>query len=569
MKILSKIILLAAAGMMATSCVDLDLYPLETGSSDSWYKTEDEIKASIKGLYRVEFFPIESEGWSDDHQSRNRLNDMIGATLNGESYDVKTVWQNSYKAIARCNILLDKLADAGSIGISDNHARLYRSQVLFVKAVQYSILTMYFGDVVWVDSEITIDEAFMMGRTDCEEIMEHVYEMYDEAADGLPLTYGNDVELGTKAAALGCKARYALFHGDWEIAADAARQCLDLGSHRLYPDFGELFLASTHHACENIISWPYSLELNITTMSTGYVMGFTPRCRGGYASEYPSWDLFASFLCTDGKPIDESPLFDPHNPFRNRDPRCAYTIVEFGTEHCGVVYDPNPTVTQVYNSITDRMVTNLDCKAGSEYASYNGLLRKKGVDEDWINDNTFKVAFDRVFLRLAEVYLIYAEAMIEADRIDNSVLDAINTVRARAYKVDYTATSSYPAVTTTDRAELRRIVRAERRMELVYEGHRRLDLIRWRLAEKALNRPDYGLLDKDALVQNVVKANQWFWSDTPQIDEDGLADFTPMYQKGLCKIINQWQFDASKNYLWPIPSQEVITNPMLGQNDNY
>ena len=196
-------------------------------------------------------------------------------------------------------------------------------------------------------------------------------------------------------------------------------------------------------------------------------------------------------------------------------------------------------------------------------------MRKKGVDEDWINDNTFKVAFDRVFLRLAEVYLIYAEAMIEADRIDNSVLDAINTVRARAYKVDYTATSSYPAVTTTDRAELRRIVRAERRMELVYEGHRRLDLIRWRLAEKALNRPDYGLLDKDALVQNVVKANQWFWSDTPQIDEDGLADFTPMYQKGLCKIINQWQFDASKNYLWPIPSQEVITNPMLGQNDNY
>ena len=37
----------------------------------------------------------------------------------------------------------------------------------------------------------------------------------------------------------------------------------------------------------------------------------------------------------DGLPIDESPLFDPRNPFKNRDPRCAQTIVEFETAHCG------------------------------------------------------------------------------------------------------------------------------------------------------------------------------------------------------------------------------------------
>ncbi len=569
MKIFDKLVIFAVAGLMATSCADLDLYPLETGSSDSWYKTEEEIKASIKGLYRVDFFPIENSRWCDDHQSRNNLNDMTGATLNGDSWDVKNLWQNSYKAIARCNILLSKLDNARSLGISDSHIKLYRSQVLFVKALQYSVLTQYFGDVVWVDSEITVEEAFRMGRTDCDEIMADVYEMYDEAADGLPLTYGNDVELATKAAALGCKARYALFHEDWVIAADAARQCLDLGSHKLYPDFGELFLASTHHACENILSWPYSLELDHLSTSTGDAMGYTPRNRGGYASEYPSWDLFASFLCTDGKPIDESPLFDPHNPFRNRDPRCAYTIVEFGTSHCGVIYNPDPTVTEVYNSVTGCMVTNNDCKAGSQYASYNGLLRKKGIDEAWINNNTFKVAFDKVFLRLAEVYLIYAEAKIEADDIDQSVLDAINTVRARAYKVSYTNTAAYPAVTTTSRAELRSIVRAERRMELAYEGQRRLDLIRWRIAGKALNRPDYGLLDKDELINNLVSKKLWFWPETPRLDEDGIADFSALYDKGYCKIITQRQFDESKNYLWPIPSLEVITNPMLGQNDNY
>lgn len=307
----------------------------------------------------------------------------------------------------------------------------------------------------------------------------------------------------------------------------------------------------------------------MVTDSEGNIQGFSPRNRGGYASEYPSWDLFASFLCTDGLPIDESPLFDPHNPFKNRDPRCAATIVEFGTEHCGVVYDPNPNTTEVYSSVMGKNITNLDCKSGSQYASYNGLLRKKGVDESWINNGSFKVAYDYVFIRYAEVLLTYAEARIEAGKIDKSVLDAINMVRARAYKTDYTNSAAYPRVTTTDRNELRRIVRVERRMELAYEGQRYMDLIRWRLAEKVLNRPDYGLLDKDALVSKIIAKNLWFWPEVPQIDEDGVADFSPLYDKGYCKIITKRQFDASKNYLWPIPSQEVITNPYLGQNDNY
>ena len=154
-------------------------------------------------------------------------------------------------------------------------------------------------------------------------------------------------------------------------------------------------------------------------------------------------------------------------------------------------------------------------------------------------------------------------------KIDNSVLDAINMVRARAYKADYRNGSAYPKVVTKDRDALRSIVRVERRMEFAYEGLRRMDLIRWRIAEKVLNTPDYGLLDKDALVSKLVDKNLWFWPEKPQIDENGCADFSQIYNKGLCKIITRRQFDASKNYLWPIPSREVITNPYLGQNDNY
>lgn len=554
--------------LLLSSCADLDLYPLDTGSSDSWYKTEEQIKASISGLYRVDFFPIDDERWSDNHQARNNLNDYTGATLNGESWYVKDRWQKAYKAIARCNVLLDKLSDPSPIGITEERAELYRAQVLFIRATQYGILTSSYGDVVYVDKELSIEESFRVGRTDREEIMEHVYEDYDRASKSLPLTYGSSQELATKAAALALKARYALYNEDWEIAAQAAKDCIGLGSNELYPDFSELFLASTHHASEVLLSHPHSLELGIYSDSPGNIQGYSPRNRGGYASEYPSWELFASFLCTDGLPIDESPLFDPHDPFRNRDPRCAATIVEFGTEHCGVIYDPNPLTTEVYSKTHGKNITNLDCKSGSQYASYNGLLRKKGVDDSWINDGSFQVAYDRIFIRMAEVYLTYAEAMIESGNIDDSVLDAINIVRARAYKADYKG-PGYPKVTTTDRDRLRSIVRVERRMELAYEGHRRMDIIRWKIADKVLNTPDYGLLDKDALVSKIIDRNMWFWPETPEIDENGTADFSSLYSKGLCKIITRRQFDSSKNYLWPIPSQEVITNPYLGQNDNY
>lgn len=558
----------AIIALCLCSCSKLDLYPLDTGSNDSWYKTEDQMVMSIRGLYRTVFWPLDNDYWADDHQSRSNLNIITGGTINGESSEVKNRWQNCYKAIARANTILANLDNAQErLGISEEKVRLYRAQTLVARAAQYCILTTYFGDVVYVDKELSIEEAFRMGRTDKSEILEKVYADLETAVADLPVSYTGSVELATRGAALAIKARYALFNGEWQIAADAARRCMDLGVYELYPDFSKLFLASTAHASENILSWPRSVDLDIT-LDPGNVMGYCTRNRGGYASEYPSWELFCSFLCRDGKPIDESPLFNPHKPFENRDPRCAATIAEFGTEHLGVIYDPNPHSYNVMNNITGKQIKNLDCNSNSMYASFNGLVRKKGVDEDWVNNQTFKVAPDYVFIRYAEVLLIYAEAKIELGQIDASVLNAINSVRARAYGVQLSQTSAYPAVTALGQDEMRRIVRLERRMELAYEGLRYMDLLRWKLAEKALNQPNYGLLDNAGL-KKLCDDGNWFFAYVPEIDEDGIADFSRLYEDGLCKIISKRNFDASKNYLWPIPSQEVLTNPFLGQNDNY
>lgn len=567
---MKKTILFISGLLLFGSCADLDLMPLDTGSADSWYRDESELKMSLLGLYREAFWPIDDPRWSDDHQGRTTTNMITGGTINGETGDVTGRWTNAYKAIGRANIILQQLESrAAELGIDPERVEEYRAEALFVRAAQYSKLTTYFGDVVYTERTLTIEEAFEVGRTDKAEIMEYAYRDFEAAAQVLPTKYSGEATRATKGAAYALKARYALFHGDWEIAAKAAQDCMDLDVYELHSDFQTLFLASTMNAKESIFVMPRSVETSNNLWGSGTIMGYVTRNRGGYASEYPSWELFCSFLCTDGLPIDESPLFNPRKPFENRDPRCAATIREFGTEHLGVIYDPNPNTTKVWNSLTQQNMTNLDCFAGSQYASYNGLVMTKGVDEDWVNDQTFLVYPDRIFIRLAEVMLIYAEAKIEADDIDQSVLDAINKVRARAYGVAYTETTKYPAVTTFDRGELRRTVRIERRMELAYEGWRYMDLLRWKLAEKTLNLPQYGLLDKESLISKIVNADKWFFPSTPQLDDDGIADFKPMYDAGLVKLIVNRSFDPSRNYLWPIPSKEVITNPNLGQNDNY
>ena len=179
-----------------------------------------------------------------------------------------------------------------------------------------------------------------------------------------------------------------------------------------------------------------------------------------------------------------------------------------------------------------------------------------------MNDTDFIIA------RYAEVLLTYAEAKIELGEIDQSVLDAINTVRARAYGVDKSATAAYPAVTSTDVSVLRKAVRIERRMEFAKEDMRYMDCIRWGLWEKAFNGFNYINLDPEACLTNVITPGLWFWAETPEIDEDGLADFSSLYNKGYCARGAERVFPAHQ-VLWPIPTYERLQCPTLTQNEGY
>ena len=563
---MKKIVLFTLSACMTflIACNSLDLNPLSTGSNANWYADESEVNMSLNDLYRDPFWPVDLETWTDNWMARNALTPITDATINSQWATSETYYQTAYKAIGRANTLLANI-DKASGNISQSNLDRYNAEARFVRASQYSLLISHFGDVVYYADIPDLATAYNFSRTDKKTILKSIYEDYDFAISKLPLSYGSaDLKRATKGAALALKARIALYMGDWAVARDAAKACMDLKVYKLYPDFSTLFIPSTKNSVENVFAIPRSVTLGSYFVDGGLIT----RNAGGNSGSNPSWDLFCSFLCKDGLTIDKSPLFDPRQPFKNRDPRCTATLVEFQTKHLGFMYQPHPDSLTCYNFNTGKYQINNDSRSNTQYASFNGIIFKKGIDDSWLISGN-KVDPDKIIIRFADVMLIYAEAKIELNEVDQSVLDAINQVRARAYNVDYKSSSAYPVVATTNQSDLRKTIRIERRMEFANEGIRYMDLIRWKLAEKVLNKPNYGMLDPTDLRIKVIKPGLWFFPQTPSIDEDGVADLTPMYNAGLIKLLAVRKFDITKQYLWPIPAKELLINPNIKQNPGY
>lgn len=568
--------IIAGLGFMAAGCTSMDITPKDQGNSASWYSTEVELQLAVNEFYILGYWnrPLESsEQWTDNttYRQQNRAagsgGSVLDGTMTGSMWEVYSLWQQNYKLISRANTLLENIHRAEENGVNPAAIKRFKAEAYFARACKYAELLFFFGDLPYLDKYMTISEAEAIGRKPKDEIIPLVYDDFDKAIDGLPVSWGAEHAHPTQGAAMAMKARFALYMGDWEVAAKAAKDCMDLNVYSLASDYGSVFLQSTGVIPEKVFAIPRSIE-NSVLLDEWFVKNGLPRNAGGYGSYNPSWDLLAAYLCTDGLPIDESPLFNPQKPFENRDPRCTATIVEFGTEHVGFIYDPSPAATKVLNTKTGAMQSNNDSRAVAQYASFNGLVWRKGIDQSWV-DNFPKVACDYIIMRYADVLLMYAEAKIELNEIDDTVLEAINTVRARAYGVKAGDTSLYPAVTSTDQTTLRRTVRLERRMELAMENLRLQDLMRWRLAEKALNGYNYiYLYPASECKEKLVDKNLWPWPSTPQIDENGLADFSPWVTAGQVMYGARRMFPEHQ-YLWPIPTYDRELCPNLEDNPGY
>ena len=565
-------IILLLIGFILFSCNDLNLNPLSEASSENWYTTVDGVDMGVKYLYSNQYWntnqkdktaAVWTDSWTDDWTNRTNVSEVTGGTVNSQDDIVEYEWSTRYECIANANIVLEKLEDS-SFDIDETRRNELIALAKFARAYQYSKLIFFYGDVPYYEKVLDIESAFALSRTDKLEILQKIYADYDYAASVLPVSYSStELRYATKGAVLGFKARIALYMSDWATARDAAKACMDLGEYELLPDFYDVI--SDKNNAEVVFAVARDLELGYAIKTTRPRQAMT-RNSGNTDYVQPSWDLFCAFLCTDGLPIDESPLYNPQKPFDNRDPRCAATIVEFGSRHLGFRYTAHPDSLQAWSYLSNKWVPNRESKAVDQYATFNGLAWRKGIkEENYQHYST--VDDDDVVLRYADILLMYAEAKIELGEINQSVLDALNAVRSRAYN---NSGIEYPEITTTNQSELRQIVRLERRMEFAFEARRYYDIIRWKLADKVLNNyPIYGLLDLDELREKVVNAGLWFFPDIPSVDDDGVSDFSAMYNDGLIKLLATRRFDASKQYLWPIPSSEILINKNLVQNPGY
>lgn len=570
---MKKYIIFAFAALtLAVSCVDLDRNPLSEGSSENWFSSEQEVTLALNALYNPSLWRSEctrffnTDRWTDDWNQRTQLYDWLGGTISSDWSQGATDWGNHYKGVARANTILYSLDKAKDV-LSPEKMAQYAGEAKFFRACFYTYLITLFGDVPYYTDYITLEEAYEMGRIDREVVLQGIYQDFDDAIAALPVSYTGTQRV-TKGAAMAMKARAALYMNDWATCAAAAKACMDLGVYSLHPDFREFFLSSTKTSPELIFALPASNTLGIHSYDEAATRSFYPRNNGGTSVAQPSWDLFFAFPCTDGKMPWESPLYSHADPFANRDPRLAETIVPFGSEFMDYIYNPRVDATQTLQISTGQMVKNNDSKAGSKDCSYNGFVLKKFIDEEWIDDRLTDMPMR--IMRYGDVLLMYAEAKMEMNQIDQSVFDALNALRARAYKCGINETSKYPAITEANQTKLRRIIRNERRIELAWENRRWFDLIRWRVCEEALTMPCYGV-PANATRKANEKTPYWFFPEgfKPRMTESSIIDLSDLQNYPNYYVINVQKAFVPREYLFPIPINERTICPKLTQNPGY
>lgn len=593
-----RILICATSLLSLVSCVDLNLNPLSEGSSKNWYSSKAEIEMSVNDFYRTEFFPIDDMLWGDDVTARNSTSSIQNGTLTAENGTIANRWQNYYKGIARVLRLLNSMDRAREVGVSEKDITQYEGEAYFYMGYAYGMLAFHWGDAILDKTGMTLDEAYAASRSPKADVLAYSYECLDKAAERLPLKYSG-LQRATRGAAYAFKARIALYNGDFAIAADAAKKCMDLGVYKLHDNYRDLFTASSSE--ELIFFFRGDVTLKKYYWAAADVQNCITRLSGGWGGQKaPSYELICAYPCTDGKPIDESPLYNPKDLFENRDPRMAMTIVPFATAYnkrvlngtynpkdyawLGYEYNPDPSRTTVMRISDETQVGNNDSKARAEHAAYNGFVFKKFIDESFLENGKAGAPTTYPMMRYGDVLLMYAEAMIEQDKCTQEVLDeTINKLRERAYNGTDMA---YPRVILGSQQQMRTVLRTERFIELAWEGQRYADLIRWRIAGKVYNRPAYFLrrawsgstswdgdeskvsAEYKQLIQNWKDGN-YPLGGVPQIDEDGIADLKYMVDAGYIVVASERKFDENRDYLWPVPAADILINSNLTQNPNW
>jgi len=498
-----------------TSCSDDFLVrgPLDTPTAETFWTSAENAEMWINNLYNGLPIPDDTrmEAFSDNAFGRaGGFNNVIASGLfEPNDPNVEREWDYSY--IRRSLEFFEFVSQVPNIP----PAKLAElsGQAHFMIAFHYYRLTTLFGDVPLVTKPLSISESDI-GSNPKAEVVTYILSNLDQAIANLPVSWPA-AQNGriTKGAAMTLKARVLLYNNRWAEAATTAKQVMDLGVYRLHPNFRELYLQNFNNRTnEVILARQFAANANTHRINRIYA----PVAFGGFALILASSELEKSFGMSDGLSVTESPLYDPTEPFKNRDPRYYQTFLFPGDNLNGRVLD----------------------LTGTENNFARTYLYFRKYTNDLVNSNWPSHA-NWIIFRYADVLLMYAEAKNEASGPDDSIYEALDLIRLRAGlpTVDRTRYNSQSSV--------REFIRNERRVELAGEGLRYFDIIRWRIAESVLTG-------------QLRSLDLSLWASGPKTTSGA-----PLL---VARNLEVRRFNPSRHYVWPVPQVALDRSKNLKQN---
>ncbi len=571
-KMLISLLLLIAFG----SCQKLDV-ELETDlSREQIERTFTNLQGLVNGIYSElpeGFGPIGGEAMmasttdESEHTQETSSVQLFNQGAWNAANNPAQFWDVSFRAIRKANFFLETADpalvnldafkfDLPTLNLRIQEIERWKYEARFLRAFFYFELVKRYGGVPIITRTLSEADIPNTKRNSLEQCIKFISDECDSAASVLPLIHlAGELGRATRGAALALKSRTLLYAASdlfntpswasgfsnpelislpsgsrsarWKAASDAAKAVIDLSGtgYAIHSNYRTLF--TTFNNAEIIFTRrntaSNSFEVN------NFPIGFDR----GESGTTPTQDLVDAYEIkvspTLSIPFDWNNPLHAANPYATsgptaRDPRLGLSVVVNSSNFSTV--SGQTRAVQIWEGGRDgKPIPN---------ASKTGYYLRKYVNESVNLVQNTSAVHSWIFIRLAEVYLNYAEALNEYDPGNPDIKIFVDRVRARSGV-------AMPGIPAGTQAEVRQRIRNERRIELAFEDHRAWDVRRWMIGPQTLGTPISGV--------KIIATAPGMFSYTPTLVENRVFD--------------------SKMYLFPISQVELSVSPGLVQNPNW
>lgn len=564
--------------VIAMSCNKdfLDQKPKVIISDADYWKSANDLKLYANNYYNTmlppyaDYFQVGNYGDDADLGSDNMVKQPYNSILNGETVVPASGGGWDWTNLRTLNYFM---ANYSKVNDSWDNVKGYVGETLFFRALFYFNMMKKFGALPWINRPLGIvDEELFAPRLRRDIIADSILADLDNAIAYLPSRAGTAAGRINREVAMLLQSRIALYEGTWEKyhkgtafgvegsdgshflqkAAEVSEMLIDnaagygLDNVGIPDSYRKLFSQTDYSSSNEIMFWrKFDLSQNIYQhwylfVPLGLDRGITK-------------NLVDDYLCIDGKPTASSALYKGDDSLlhlvANRDPRLAQTI-----------FTPGRVITANRAGGAADVIFNVpDFANSANVPTGYELLKGHITDASQQVENSTQAL---IYYRFAEALLNFAEAKAELGILSQSDVDkSINKLRTRAGMPSLIIASivTDPNWLFHGLSPIVNEIRRERRVELACEGFRHDDIFRWAAANILIAKWQ----------PKGARLKQWATFFPPDIlskyatDDNGYIE--PF--KNVPAMAAGYKFNIQRDYLSPLPADQLVLNPALGPNN--